>query len=60
MFFTVMVLLPAGQAWALVIHVPGDYPTIQAVVMLYTFLFLGLNLVMDCLYAVLDPRVRYS
>jgi peptide/nickel transport system permease protein len=37
-----------------------DYPTIQAVVMLYTFLFLGLNLLMDCLYAVLDPRVRYS
>jgi peptide/nickel transport system permease protein len=37
-----------------------DYPTIQAVVMLYTLLFLALNLVMDCLYAVLDPRVRYS
>jgi peptide/nickel transport system permease protein len=37
-----------------------DYPTIQAVVMLYTFLFLGLNLATDCLYAVLDPRVRYS
>jgi ABC-type dipeptide/oligopeptide/nickel transport system permease component len=37
-----------------------DYPTIQAVVMLYTFLFLALNLVMDCLYAALDPRVRYS
>jgi peptide/nickel transport system permease protein len=37
-----------------------DYPTIQAVVMLYTFLFLALNLVMDCLYAVLDPRVRYT
>ena len=37
-----------------------DYPTIQAVVMLYTFLFLALNLVTDCLYAALDPRVRYS
>jgi ABC-type dipeptide/oligopeptide/nickel transport system permease component len=37
-----------------------DYPTIQAVVMLYTFLFLALNLVTDCLYAVLDPRVRYT
>ena len=37
-----------------------DYPTIQAVVMLYTFLFLALNLVMDGLYAVLDPRVRYT
>ena len=37
-----------------------DYPTIQAVVMLYTFLFLVLNLFMDCLYAVLDPRVRYT
>ena len=30
MFFTVMLVLPAEHAWAGVIHVPGDYPTIQA------------------------------
>jgi len=36
-----------------------DYPVIQAVVMLYTGLFLLLNLLTDLLYAGLDPRIRY-
>ncbi len=30
MFFAVILILPAQQAWGSVIHVPGDYPTIQA------------------------------
>jgi len=37
-----------------------DYPVIQAVVMLYTALFLLLNLLMDLAYTALDPRVRYT
>lgn len=37
-----------------------DYPVIQAVVLLYTALFLLLNLAMDLLYAALDPRIRYT
>jgi peptide/nickel transport system permease protein len=37
-----------------------DYPVIQAVVVLYTALFLLLNLVVDVAYAALDPRVRYA
>jgi peptide/nickel transport system permease protein len=37
-----------------------DYPVIQAVVMLYTLLFLLLNLVVDLAYAALDPRIRYA
>jgi ABC-type dipeptide/oligopeptide/nickel transport system permease component len=37
-----------------------DYPVIQAVVMLYTALFLLLNLLMDLAYTALDPRVRYA
>lgn len=37
-----------------------DYPVIQAVVMLYTALFLLLNLMVDLAYAALDPRVRYA
>jgi peptide/nickel transport system permease protein len=37
-----------------------DYPVIQAVVMLYTVLFLLLNLMVDLAYAALDPRVRYT
>ncbi|PYM59502.1 MAG: hypothetical protein DMD79_17515 [Candidatus Rokuibacteriota bacterium] len=37
-----------------------DYPVIQAVVMLYTGLFLILNLLTDLGYALLDPRIRYA
>jgi peptide/nickel transport system permease protein len=37
-----------------------DYPVIQAVVVLYTGLFLLLNLIMDLAYTALDPRIRYS
>jgi len=37
-----------------------DYPMIQAVVVLYTGLFLLLNLLTDLGYALLDPRIRYG
>jgi peptide/nickel transport system permease protein len=37
-----------------------DYPVIQAVVILYTALFLLLNLMVDLAYAALDPRIRYT
>jgi peptide/nickel transport system permease protein len=37
-----------------------DYPMIQAVVVLYTGLFLLLNLLTDLGYALLDPRIRYA
>jgi ABC-type dipeptide/oligopeptide/nickel transport system permease component len=37
-----------------------DYPVIEAVVLLYTALFLLLNLAMDLTYAALDPRIRYT
>ena len=37
-----------------------DYPVIEAVVLLYTALFLLLNLAMDLAYAALDPRIRYT
>ena len=37
-----------------------DYPVIEAVVLLYTALFLLLNLAMDLAYAALDPRIRYA
>ena len=37
-----------------------DYPVIQAVVMLYTGMFLVLNLLTDLGYALLDPRIRYG
>ncbi|MGH2531658.1 MAG: ABC transporter permease [Thermomicrobiales bacterium] len=37
-----------------------DYTMIQAVVLVYAVLMLAVNLVVDALYAVLDPRVRYG
>lgn len=37
-----------------------DYPTLQGVVLLFTFLVLVVNLLTDMSYAVLDPRIRYS
>ncbi len=37
-----------------------DYPIIQGAVLLFALLFLLSNLVVDILYAVLDPRVTYD
>lgn len=37
-----------------------DYPMIQAVVVIIGAGILGLNLVVDLLYGMLDPRIRYS
>ena len=37
-----------------------DYPTVQAIVFLLAMVFLTINLAIDLLYAVLDPRIRYS
>jgi peptide/nickel transport system permease protein len=37
-----------------------DYPVVQAVVLLFATLVILVNLVVDLLYAWLDPRIRYS
>ncbi len=37
-----------------------DYPLVMGVVIVYAVLIMLLNLVVDLLYAVLDPKVRYS
>jgi peptide/nickel transport system permease protein len=37
-----------------------DFPTIQAVVLFMTLLFITSNLVVDILYAYVDPRIRYT
>ena len=36
-----------------------DYPTIQAVILLFSFVYVLINLAVDLLYTVLDPRIRY-
>jgi peptide/nickel transport system permease protein len=37
-----------------------DYPVVQAIILLMGVLFVLLNLLVDILYGVLDPRIRYS
>ena len=36
-----------------------DYPLVTGVVMTYTVAFVVINLIIDGLYAVIDPRIRY-
>lgn len=36
-----------------------DYPMIQGLVLLFSFAYVMVNLCIDLLYAVLDPRIRY-
>lgn len=37
-----------------------DYPVIQVFVLFVTFLVVSLNLVVDIIYAYIDPRIRYQ
>src|SRR5262245_21343150 len=37
-----------------------DFPVIQAVVLTAAVIVAGVNLAVDCLYALLDPRIRYA
>jgi peptide/nickel transport system permease protein len=36
-----------------------DYPVIQGVVLLFSFVYVLVNLLIDLLYTLLDPRIRY-
>jgi peptide/nickel transport system permease protein len=36
-----------------------DYPTIQAVILLFSLAYVLINLAVDVAYTVLDPRIRY-
>ncbi|MCA3321295.1 MAG: ABC transporter permease, partial [Roseomonas sp.] len=36
-----------------------DYPVIQGVVLLFSFVYVLVNLMIDLLYTILDPRIRY-
>ena len=37
-----------------------DYPIVQAVVLCVSALYIGVNLLVDVLYAYLNPKIRYS
>ena len=36
-----------------------DYPTVQAVILVFSVVYVLINLVVDLTYTVLDPRIRY-
>lgn len=36
-----------------------DYPVIQGIVLLFSFIYVLVNLLIDLLYTLLDPRIRY-
>jgi peptide/nickel transport system permease protein len=36
-----------------------DYPVIQGLILLFSFSYILINLLVDVLYTVLDPRIRY-
>jgi peptide/nickel transport system permease protein len=36
-----------------------DYPTIQAVILVFSFVYVLINLVVDLAYTIFDPRIRY-
>jgi peptide/nickel transport system permease protein len=36
-----------------------DYPVIQGLVVIFSFIYVLVNLLIDLLYTLLDPRIRY-
>lgn len=36
-----------------------DYPVIQGVILFFSFIYVMINLVVDIIYTVVDPRIRY-
>lgn len=36
-----------------------DYPTVQALILLFSVVYVVINLIIDVLYTLLDPRIRY-
>ena len=36
-----------------------DYPVIQGIVLLFSFLYVLVNLLVDVTYTLVDPRIRY-
>jgi peptide/nickel transport system permease protein len=50
-----------GTGWLAIEAIRGrDYPVVQAVVLMFAIIFLGLNFLVDMLYAYVDPRIRYE
>jgi peptide/nickel transport system permease protein len=56
-----IIFVVPGMGTALVQAVSyRDYPTVQAIVFMMALVFMTINLLVDLLYAWLDPRIRYA
>lgn len=51
---------PGIGAYSVECILRSDFPVIQGVVLIVAFIFVFMNLIVDLLYAALDPRVKYS
>lgn len=51
---------PGIGAYAVESILRSDFPIIQAIALIVAFIFVCMNLIVDLLYAALDPRVKYS
>ncbi|HKV43354.1 MAG TPA: ABC transporter permease subunit, partial [bacterium] len=50
-----------GLGWLLIQSISfRDYPVMTAEILLFSVEFLAINLLVDLLYAALDPRVAYA
>ena len=50
--------LPCLGSWMIESIFARDYPVTMAIVLLFTFFYTGINLAVDLLYGVIDPRIR--
>jgi peptide/nickel transport system permease protein len=56
-----MIFVVPGMGTALLQAVSQrDYPTVQALIFVMALVFLAVNLIVDLLYAWLDPRIHYA
>jgi len=51
---------PGIGRWLYLSILARDYPIVQGMALFITTLFLGVNLLVDLSYALVDPRIRYG
>jgi peptide/nickel transport system permease protein len=51
---------PGIGRWLYLSILSRDYPIVQGMALFITVLFLGINLLVDVSYALVDPRIRYE
>lgn len=53
-----MFSVPGVAFYSITSSIQGDYPVIQATVLLITIMIMTVNLLVDLMYGVIDPRIR--